>query len=113
MLMPSDSIEWHVAQHAWQARADLAADQLREAREALEFVERRSRQPGEDHFAYYERIADEFYQRHGFLAPGKDDPMNSVPVDDRDEAWKNFLNEPICACRETIAKLNNQDHSDE
>jgi hypothetical protein len=71
--------------------------------EALEFMNRRSRQPGETINAHYERIADEFHQRHGYLAPGKDDPVYSVSDETRRAAWEEFCAEPIKAIRAAIA----------
>jgi hypothetical protein len=84
-------------------RADLAAERERALREALEFAERRSRQPGEGHTEYFERIAEEFYSRHGYLAPGKDDPMRSVSLEEAQEAWEAFLHEPTEARRTALA----------
>ena len=71
---------------------------------ALEFAERRSRQPEEGHTEYYERIAEEFFVQHGYLAPGKDDPVQSVPPEQRRDAWEKFLSEPAEARRAAIKK---------
>ena len=75
---------------------------------ALEFAERRSRQPEEGHTEYYERIAEEFFVQHGYLAPGKDDPVQSVPPEQRREAWEKFLSEPAEARRAALAKARGQ-----
>ena len=75
---------------------------------ALEFAERRSRQPEEGHTEYYERIAEEFFAQHGYLAPGKDDPVQSVPPEQRREAWEKFLSEPAEARRAALAKARGQ-----
>ena len=72
--------------------------------EALLFAERRSRQPDESQLAWFERLADEFYHRHGYLAPGKDDPITATPDEERRAAWGAFLNEPTEARRAAIAK---------
>jgi len=84
-------------------RADLAAEREAALMEVLKFAERRSRQPGEGHTAYFERLAEEFFQRFGYLAPGKDDPMNSVSQNERRKAWEDFLNEPVIARRKALA----------
>ena len=83
------------------ARLIAAAPELLEA--AL-FAERRSKQPEEGHTEYFERLADEFYLRHGYLAPGKDDPLRSVSIEEAREEWGRFLNEPGEARRAAIAK---------
>lgn len=91
-----------------QARARIAEQEKTELVEALRLAERRSRQPGEGHNEYFERIADEFYQRYGLLAPGKSEPMEMagmVSDEDRRKKWEAFLNEPAEARREALAKL--------
>ncbi len=72
--------------------------------EAALFAERRSKQPGEGNTEFFERLADEFYERHGYLAPGKDDPLRSVSIEEAQEEWGRFLNEPGEARRAAIAK---------
>lgn len=72
--------------------------------DALAFAERRSKQPGEGHTEYFERIAEEFYHRHGFLAPGKDDPFHNVSDKERRDTWEKFLAEPADARRAALAK---------
>lgn len=102
---------WHVAdcdmgglcldEVAANARLIAAAHELLEA--AL-FAERRSRQPGEGNTEFFERLAEEFYDRHGYLAPGKDDPLRSVSIEEANREWGRFLNEPGEARRAAIAK---------
>ncbi|WP_423939673.1 hypothetical protein [Alcanivorax sediminis] len=107
---------WHVAdcdmgglcleEVASNAQLIAAAPELLEA--AL-FAERRSKQPGEGQTEYFERIADEFYRKHGYLAPGKDDPMRSVSREEAMKAWDQFLAEPAEARKAAIAKALNTD----
>ena len=72
--------------------------------EALEFAERRSRQPGEGHTAWFERLAAEFYDSHGIMAPGKDDPCPPVSYECRRDKWEAFLEEPAEARRNALKK---------
>lgn len=78
--------------------------------EAALFADRRSKQLGEGHIEFFERLADEFYQRHGYLPPGKDDPLRSTSSEEAQEEWSRFLNEPGEARRAAIAKALGEDH---
>ena len=82
---------------------------VRELEEALLFAERRSKKPGEGHTEFFERLADEFYQRHGYLAPGKDDPIMSVSVEEKRAAWEAFLNEVGDVRRKVLANSEKED----
>ena len=72
--------------------------------EALLFAERRSKRGDEGHTEFFERLADEFHERHGYLPPGKDDPLRNVSFDEARDAWDRFLAEPAEARRAAIAK---------
>ena len=71
-------------------------------KEALEFAERRSKQPDEDSNEYYDRLADEFHCRYGYLPPGKDDPLRTVSREQQREEWESFLAEPTLARRKAL-----------
>lgn len=77
--------------------------------DALLFAERRSKRDDEGHTEFFERLADEFHMRHGYLPPGKDDPLRNVSVDEARDAWDRFLAEPAKARRAAIAKALNTD----
>jgi len=80
--------------------------------EALKFMNRRARQPGEGITEHYERIAEEFYCRYGFLAPGKDDPIpSSISDEEKRQLWDEFCREPLDAIRAAIAKAEGDDEN--
>lgn len=44
-----------------------------------------------DAYEEYERLASEFYRDTGLMAPGKDDPMPTVSIEERRERWREWL----------------------
>ena len=100
------------AELGWRDREiDRAEQREAELVAALEFAERRSRQPGEGQNEWFERLADEFYRRYGFLPPGKSEPMEmaiSISGDERRGKWEAFLNEPTDARRKALATHESQ-----
>jgi len=67
-------------------------------RKALEFYVQRSRQPEEGVNKHHERLAEEFFQKTGLMAPGKSAPPEVEMMRDRtkeQEEWDKFLREPL------------------
>ena len=108
MAIDDGSDDWHIAA-VWRdcpganpnAHLIAAAPDLYEA---LAEIVRRARQPDEGINEHYERIAQEFMDETGMMAPGKDDAAGYHGQEERRRAWELFCAKPIDLARVALAK---------
>ena len=84
--------------------AERAEAACAEMRAALEIVRSVWRRPDEGHTAYFERMAADFYQETGLVAPGKSQPLEMGNNEaERTAAWTAFFNKPWRAVEAALA----------